>query len=62
MRSTIAAALFSGRRCGETWRRRRVSPVAGADLRYAFLAFSVEVPWHLPTKPTLPLNDFVAAA
>ena len=28
----------------------------------AFLAFSVDVPWHLPTNPILPLNDFVAAA
>ena len=25
------------------------------------MAFSVEVPWHLPTKPIFPVNDFVAA-
>ena len=38
------------------------APHPGSIAAYAFLALTVEEPWHLPTNASLPLNDFVAAA
>ena len=42
--------------------RARVPALTRRCFAQAFLAFTVDVPWHLPTNPSFPLNDFVAAA